>query len=134
VSDPSTMADTLDGMLFGDDLNYSVYQALTSTPTLRDAMEAADPAASDLLQRLAVEDTEADPADVMARLVEEAARRELVIIQSEVVSADESMMFERSAEMAWVKLRMEELREPSTAAQAVDQLLPWLVERPQENR
>ena len=97
-------------------------------------MESADPAAADLLQRLAVEDTEADPANVMERLVEEAARRELVIIQSEVVSADESMMFERSAEMAWVKLRMEELREPSTAAEAVEQLLPWLVERPQENR
>ena len=63
--------------LFTDDLNYAVYQALVSTPTLRDAVESADPAAADLLQRLAVEDTEADPADVVARLVEEAARREL---------------------------------------------------------
>ena len=134
VADPSSIAGLLDGMLFTDDLSYAVYQALVSTPTLRDAMESADPAAADLLQRLAVEDTEADPANVMERLVEEAARRELVIIQSEVVSADESMMFERSAEMAWVKLRMEELREPSTAAEAVEQLLPWLVERPQENR
>ena len=134
MADPPTIADALDPMLFTDDLNYAVYQALVSTPTLRDAMESADPAAADLLQRLAVEDTEADPADVMARLVEEAARRELVIIQSEVVSADESMMFERSAEMAWVKLRMEELREPATAAGAVDQLVAWLVERPQESR
>jgi DNA primase len=134
VADPASIADALDGVLFGDDLNYAVYQALVATATLRDAVEAADPAASDLLQRLAVEDTEADPADVMARLVEEASRRELVIIQSEVVSADESMMFERSAEMAWVKLRMEELREPGTAAEAVEQLLAWLLERPQESR
>ncbi|HEY5154025.1 MAG TPA: DNA primase [Acidimicrobiales bacterium] len=134
VADPSTIAETLTGELFTDDLNYAAYQALVTTPTLRDAMESADPATADLLQRLAVEETEADPADVMARLVEEAARRELLIIQSELVSADETMMFERSAEMAWVKLRMEELRESVTAAVAVEQLLAWLVERPQESR
>jgi DNA primase len=134
IADPSTIAHLLDEVLFADELHVTIYQALCSTPSLRDAVESVDPAASDLLQRLAVEDTGAEPADVVARLVEEAARRELLIIQSEVVSADESSMFERSAEMAWVKLRMEELREPSTGVAAAEQLLAWLRVRPQESR
>jgi hypothetical protein len=41
-------------------------------------------------------------------------------------------VFARSGEMAWVKLRMEELREPATSLGAGEQLLAWLAQRPQE--
>jgi hypothetical protein len=34
--------------------------------------------------------------------------------------------------MAWLKMRMEELREPPTRVAARDQLLAWLAKRPQE--
>jgi hypothetical protein len=100
---------------------------------LHDAIEAADPAVADLLQRLAVEETEAEADDVVARLVEEATRRELAIIQFEVVAADEDTVFARSTDMAWCKMRMEELREPASRVGARDQLLAWLAQRPQEN-
>jgi DNA primase len=132
ASEPDLIAEFLAPTLFGDAVNRSAYEAIVSTPSLRDAVEAADPAASDLLQRLAVEETEAEPDDVVARLVEEAARRELSIIQFAVVAADEETVFAHSSDMAWLKMRMEELREPATRIGAVEQLLAWLAQRPQE--
>ena len=132
LADPGEITGLLVEALFADDLNLAAYRALSSTPMLRDAVESADPPVADLLQRLAVEDTEAEVGDVIGRLVEEAASRELVIIQSEVAVADDADVFARSGEMAWVKLRMEELREPATSLGAGVQLLAWLAQRPQE--
>jgi len=132
LADPGEITGLLVEALFADDLNLAAYRALSSTPMLRDAVESAAPPVADLLQRLAVEDTEAEVGDVIGRLVEEAASRELVIIQSEVAVADDADVFARSGEMAWVKLRMEELREPATSLGAGVQLLAWLAQRPQE--
>ena len=132
ITDPDLVAPYLVPGLFGDQVNRSAYVAISSTPSLRDAIESADPASADLLQRLAVEETEAEADDVVARLVEEATRRELSIIQFEVVAADEETVFARSSDMAWLKMRMEELRESSTRVGARDQLLAWLAQQPQE--
>ena len=132
IADPELVAPHLAPGLFGDPVTRSAYVAITSTPSLRDAIESADPASADLLQRLAVEETEAEADDVVGRLVEEATRRELSIIQFEVVAADEETVFARSSDMAWLKMRMEELRESSTRVDARDQLLAWLAQRPQE--
>src|SRR6185503_18392747 len=105
ITDPDLVAPYLAPHLFGDPVSRSAYEAMASTPSLHDAVESADPASADLLQRLAVEETEADADDVVARLVEEATRRELAIIQFEVVAADEDTVFARSADMAWCKMR-----------------------------
>jgi DNA primase len=133
ITDPESVSAFLAPALFADPVNRSAYEALASSPSLREALEAVDAAPADLLQRLAVEESEAESDDVMARLVEEAARRELATIQFEVVAADEDTVFARSADMAWLKMRMEELREPDTRLDAVEQLLAWLAQRPQEN-
>ena len=119
--------------MFADEVNLEAYRALSAAPTLHDAVSATDPTAADLLQRLAVEDTEADPTDVLALLVNEAAKRELAVMRAEVGTADEALVFERSTEMAWVKLRMEELHETDTAAAAVEQLQEWLLRRRQDD-
>jgi DNA primase len=134
VADPGCIADSLHESLFADEVNLEAYRALSAAPSLVAALDATDPAAADLLQRLAVEDTEADPSDVMALLVNEAARRELAVMGAEVGTADETLVFERASEMAWVKLRMEELHEPETSASAVEQLLAWLLHPRQEIR
>ena len=134
LADRDTIVASLAEGLFADDVNLAAYRAVTSTATLRDAVESVDPAVADLLTRLAVEETDAETDEVIVRLVTEAARRELAIIQSEVVSADETTVFARSGEMAWVKLRMEELLEPATSVDAVEQLLAWLQQQPQEIR
>jgi DNA primase len=134
VTDRSSIGPRLDERLFADEVNLDAYRSVASTETLHDAVEVAGDAAGDLLQRLAVEDTDADVDDVLARLVEEAVRRELAVMRAEVGTADEQVVFERGEEMAWLKLRTEELHDPATGAGATEQLLAWLTTRPQEMR
>ena len=45
--------------LFRDEVALAAYRTLRATSSLRDAIEQADPTTADLLQRLAVDDTEA---------------------------------------------------------------------------
>jgi len=132
VTDPDLIAASLDERLFADEVNLEAYRAISASPDLHEAVQATDEAAADLLGRLAVEDTEADPADVVARLVEEAALREHAMMQIELGTADEEIVIERAGEMGWIKLRVEELHDPATSAAAAEQLLAWLLRRPQE--
>jgi DNA primase len=134
VHTPDTIERALDDWLFEDEINLDAYRALTAAGSLHEAVEQGGDDAADLLQRLAVEDSEADATDVLSRLVDQAARRQMAVMRAEVGTADEQVVFARSEEMAWLKLRVEELREPATAAGAVEQLLPWLAQRPQEIR
>ena len=69
VHRPEAVADRLELVLFAHPLARACFEALSTATTLHDAIEAADPQAADLLQRLAVEDTDADADDVMVRLV-----------------------------------------------------------------
>jgi hypothetical protein len=64
------------------------FEALSAATTLHGAIEAADPQAADLIQRLAVEDTDADADDVMIRLVERAGNRALASLQAEMRQSD----------------------------------------------
>ncbi|HVN51706.1 MAG TPA: DNA primase [Acidimicrobiales bacterium] len=134
VADRDGVSARLDERLFEDEVNLDAYRAVVTTATLHEAVAVAGDGAAELLQRLAVEDTDADADDVLARLVEEAVRRELAVMRAEVGTADEEIVFERSAEMAWLKLRTEEVHDPVTGATAVEQLLAWLASRPQEMR
>ena len=68
VHRPEAVVDRLHEVLFCDEVHLSAFRALRASPTLHDAIEVADPEAAELLQRLAVEETEADPDDVVARL------------------------------------------------------------------
>ena len=134
VSSPDLIAGQLDERLFADEVNLEAYRAISLSPDLHDAVEATDEAAADLLSRLAVEGTEAEVDDVMARLVEEAALREHALMQIDLGTADEQVVIDQAGEMAWIKLRIEEVHEPETSAAAVGQLLDWLARRPQEIR
>ena len=69
VHHPEQVADRLELVLFAHPLARACFDALSASTTLHDAIEAADPQAADLLQRLAVEDTDAEVDDVMVRLV-----------------------------------------------------------------
>ena len=124
---PTSIAPRLDECLFADEVNLEAYRAVVGgADACTRPSTVTDEAAADLLQRLAVEDTEADPADVVARLVEEAALREHAMMQIELGTADEEVVIERAARWRWIKLRIEELHDPTTSAAAVEQLLAWL--------
>jgi hypothetical protein len=100
---------------------------LADAHTLTAAIEQADPGAADLLQRLAVEESEADPVDVAARLAGEAALRELHLVEAEARRSDDALAY--ADDVRFLKLNIERLREPDTATVAVGELVPWLRHR-----
>ena len=87
VHRPEAVAERLELVLFAHPLARACFEALSGATTLHGAIEAADPQAADLLQRLVVEDTEADIDDVMVRLVERAGQRALREVQAEMRQA-----------------------------------------------
>jgi hypothetical protein len=90
---------------------------------VHDAIAAADPDAADLLQRLAVEESTADPADVIARLADRAAHRALAELEADARS-DQDRALDLSPTMTWLMLTLEDLPD----ADAVDRLVAWLVQ------
>ncbi|HVF73975.1 MAG TPA: DNA primase [Acidimicrobiales bacterium] len=125
---PETVVGRLEEVLFLDDLHVAAFRALASSSTLHEAIESTDPAAATLLQRLSVEETEADPDDVVALLADRAGRRVLAEVDS-ASRADESRFAELVPVVSWLKLTLEQLREPTSRVEASDRLVAWLVER-----
>jgi DNA primase len=128
---PAEAAPLLDELLFGDELHAAAYRSLASSQTLHDAIEQADPAAADLLQQLAVEESEADPLDVAARLADNVVAVELVRLDGEMRQS-EDLFKEKAREHTDAKLNQERLREPATASEALEELLGWLRDRAEE--
>jgi DNA primase len=128
---PAEAAPLLDEVLFRDELHAAAYRALASAHTLHDAIEHADPAAADLLQQLAVEESEADPLDVASRLADNVVAAELVRLDSEMRQSEE-LFKEKAREHTDAKLNQERLREPATASEALEELLGWLKDRAEE--
>lgn len=133
VQQPDEIGPWLHDVLFTDDRVRAAYLALSSAGNVRDALERTDPGAADLLQRLAVEDTEAEVMDVVARLLEGASLRALLELQSDAAGSGPEAFATASADIGWIKARNEELRESATSVQAAEQLLAWLTRRPEEN-
>ncbi|HSS10985.1 MAG TPA: toprim domain-containing protein, partial [Acidimicrobiales bacterium] len=127
VHRPEAVADRLEEALFADELYRAAFCALVSATTLHDAIANSDPEVADILQRLAVEDTDEDPDDVMIRLLERAGARVLVDLQREARGSPAPEQFATS--ISWVKLAVEELRNPGTRGEAEARLVPWLMAR-----
>ena len=127
VHQPEAVAHVLDEVLFVDDIELAAYRALASAATLHEAIELADPHAAELLQRLAVEEVDVEPDDVLTLLVAEAAQRALLDIELEARSSDDPLSAAET--IGWLKLRLEEAREAVTRQAALEQLVAFLVER-----
>jgi DNA primase len=124
VHRPEEVAELLHEALFADDVVLDGYRALCAATTLAQAVDEAPPEAAALLRRLAVEDAEAPANDVLARLATEAARR--VIVDLEAANRRSGGLNE---DVAWLKLAIEEVREPATGIDATGRLVRWLVDR-----
>ena len=125
------IAPWLNEALFPTPEAAAAYVALDSTPSVREAIDAAgDPSVTELLQRFAVEETDAEPRAVLERLVDGAANRTLLSLKTQARVVDDP--FEIGESIAWLSLRIMELREPATNEEALEQLLGWLTGRPEE--
>jgi hypothetical protein len=132
VHRPEEVADRLEAVLFSNEVQRAGFEALASSATLHEAIDRAAPAAAALLERLAVEDTAANADEVVTRLVELAALRALADLEAEAL-ASEARFLEVAPLTTWLRLKIEELRQPATAVETVNGLLPWLVESVQED-
>jgi DNA primase len=131
VHRPEEVADRLDEILFVDELHVAAYRALAEAEKLHDAIANADPGAADLLQRLAVEEPDAETDDVVARLVREAARRAIADLDQQSHASEERFV-DLSPVIGWAKRLVEDLDQPATRHEAADRLVAWLTERAEE--
>jgi DNA primase len=126
VHRPDEVAHRLEDVLFADDLHLAAFEALCAASTLDEAIESASPDVAQLLQRLAVEEADADPDDVVRLLVANAAHRRLAALQAEArASANPT---EYAATIGWLKRTGEQLWDDATAVGAAEQLVAWLVQ------
>jgi DNA primase len=132
VHRPEEVADRLEAVLFSDPIQHAAFEALASAATLHEAIDGADPAAAALLERLAVEEAGADADEIVTRLVDLAACRALAELESDARSSDDRAL-EVAPLTTWLRLKIEELRQPVTAVETVKGLLPWLVEAARED-
>ena len=127
VHRPEEVADRLEAALFSDPVQRAAFESLASSTTLHEAITQAEPAAAALLERVAVQDTDASADEIVRRLVEAAAVHAVAVLES-----DPRLNDARFPEVArlhtWLCHKIQESREPSTAVEAVNGLLPWLVE------
>jgi DNA primase len=127
VHRPEAVVGRLEEGLFADQRYRAGFLALSSATTLHEAISSAEPEVADLLQRLAVEDTDEDPDDVMIRLLERSGARVLTDLQRQARGSAAPEQFAPS--ISWVKLAVEELRNPITREEAEARLVPWLLAR-----
>jgi hypothetical protein len=95
---------------------------------VHDAIESTDPDTATLLQRLAVEDTAAEPADVVALVVGDAARREFETL-TRAVTTDPARFSDEQDLRTWLRITLEQLNDAETRVEATEVLVPWLVDR-----
>jgi DNA primase len=115
--------------LFVDDRHLAVYWALSAEADVnraRDLLQATDPGAAEVLARVAVQDSEAQPADVAARLLELAAGRRLAELQAAARVADDPLVL--AAPTARLRLAAESLRDPARLTDAAAEVLAALRE------
>src|SRR5438270_5026344 len=127
VHNREKLQDRLHEALFVDELTAAAYRALMSTDSLHEALEVADPAAADLLQRLAVEEPGDHVDNVVGRLAREAGKRALAELEAAARDADDPAAF--APAIGWLTLTVGELRDPGSAVDASDRLVRWLVDR-----
>jgi hypothetical protein len=125
VHRPESVVDRLQPVLFDDDLCLAAYRALAAASTLHDAIAGADPEVADLLQRVAVEDTDEDVDDVIIRLIERAGAR--AIRELELDARGSAVPEDYGRVIGWLKLALEDLRNGQTCRDAEARLVPWLV-------
>ncbi len=111
--------------LFSDDLSWAAYQALQAASSVREAAEVADPRAGDLLLQLAVEESEADPADVVLLLLREASRRAWKDLDA-AVRREPELATELARQSTWIGQQINELDGTHPNMEAAGRLLAWI--------
>ena len=125
------MVGWLDDCLFVDDRHLAVYRSIIGHDDVASALadlRDTDPGAAEVLARVAVSDSDAEPDDVAARLIEEAARRRLRPLEATVRVAEDPLAYAK--DVADLKLGIERVRDRRTRVDAATELLALLAAPP----
>jgi DNA primase len=110
--------------LFVDDRNLAVYWALAASDDVSAALELlqdTDPGAAEVLARVAVGESEAEPADVGIRLLELAGGRRLKALQAEARVAEDPLVL--ADPIRRLTLGLQQLRDPAQVTAAAAEVL-----------
>ena len=118
-------------VLFSSERTRAALLALLAGPTVRDAIEAADPGAAELLSQVAVEEPEAEVVDVVSRLLEARIDEAAAGIEAEarVLPAGDDRWAHLAEERAWLATERMRLRAQETDGDERGELVAFLVER-----
>ena len=121
--------------LFADPLCATVYDLLGKFPSLHDVIDNGGPEVGEMIQRLSVEESDADPVDVSSLLWMRYVERQIERCRLDARTAtDDAEVFDLAQEQSWFKLQLADLREPQHKAAAVEGLLTWMREDTEEVR
>jgi DNA primase len=120
------IAELLIPELFSDELCATTYDLLHRSDSLHDAIEQGGPEVAELVQRLSVDESQAEPMDVAALLWVPYLERLMEESSEAIASAEPSEQIEIFREHKWLKLRQDDVREPTRQAGAIADLLAWV--------
>jgi DNA primase len=124
---PERVQGVLEPALFLHPTARAAFEAISSADSLTDALDGAPAEVSDLLLRLSVEPSDAESTDVLSRLATEVGRVVMADLEAEARGAPDPLAYASS--MAWLKLTLDEVRDPRAEVETVTQLLAWLADR-----
>ena len=112
--------------LFNDELCATTYDLLQACDSLHDVIDKGGPEVAEIVQRLSVEESQAEPIDVAARLWEPYLERLMSESEGSVAVADPATQIEIAREHTWLRLKLEDVRQSSRQAGAIADLLAWV--------
>ncbi|MFV0258713.1 MAG: DNA primase [Acidimicrobiales bacterium] len=127
VNRADEIADLLVPELFVDPMCATVYHLVTTSPSLHDVVATGGPEVAEVVQRLAVDESAADPLDVAGLLWAAFLDRQIDDCRREAREVDADGYARLAREMEWYRLRRDDLRVPDRAAATVAALLGWFL-------
>ncbi len=130
VQDRSLLSGLVVPELFTDELAATVFDLLGRHEKLHEVIDTGGPEVGELVQRLSVEETLATPIEVAGRLWEPYLDRLMSDSKAALATVPDSERPETFTRLAqehtWLRLKLEEVRDPSRQARAIADLLVWI--------
>ncbi len=127
------IAELLVPELFSDELCATTYDLLHTCDTLHDVIEKGGPEVAEVVQRLSVEESQAEPIDVAALLWMSYLETLMAESTSATSAAGAEEFAEIAAQQRWLRLKLEDVREPIRQAGAITDLLAWVGDPPEDS-